>query len=188
MPRGKRVSLAESEYAVLRETIAARGSLRIVIAAVTFFMWSAVALALVLFSELPVAGLLSLAVLIGGFECIHALHVGVERIGRYIQVFYEETSADEVRPQWETTAMKVGPALPGGGVDPLFMVLFLCATVVNLIPVFLPQPEQVEVVVISTIHLAFAARLIVARHAAAKQRAVELERYRSLLLRERDSQ
>jgi len=52
---------------------------------------------------------------IGGFEAIHALHVGAERIGRYLQVYYEDAPD---APRWETTAMAVGPALPGGGIDP----------------------------------------------------------------------
>jgi hypothetical protein len=152
-----------------------------VIAAITFFFWVAAALVLVLFSELPIAALLSLAVLVAGFEAVHALHVGVERVGRYIQVFYEEASEGTgLQPRWETTAMQVGPALPGGGVDPLFSALFLCATVINLVPMMLPMPEPIEMGVIGVLHATFVIRVIRARIAAAKQRAVELERYRSL--------
>jgi hypothetical protein len=181
MPQGLRVSAAESEFTVLRQTIASRGSLRIVTAAITFFFWAAMALVLVLFSELPVASLLSLGVLVSGFEAVHALHVGVERVGRYIQVFYEEASdGPGVQPRWETTAMQAGPALPGGGVDPLFSALFLCATVLNLVPMMLPVPQPVEIGVIAVVHIAFAIRVVRARVAAAKQRTVELERYRKL--------
>src|SRR4051812_31133305 len=112
---------AETEFAVLRETIAARGTTRMVLLPVTFVGWAALTAALLLVGGLPIASLLSLAVLVAGFEAIHALHVGVERIGRYLQVCYE---ADPDGPQWETTAMAVGPALPGGGIDPLFSVVF----------------------------------------------------------------
>jgi len=72
----------ESEFGVLRQTIAARGTVRIVLVPLTLFVWAAVMLVLVLFSELPIAALIPLVVLAAGFEAIHALHVGVERIGR----------------------------------------------------------------------------------------------------------
>jgi hypothetical protein len=147
----------------------------------TMVSWSATTLVLMLFSQLPVGALLSLAVLAAGFEAVHALHVGVERIGRYLQVFYEERgSTDEVLPRWETTAMAVGPTLPGGGVDPLFSILFLSAVTLNLMPMVLPGVAVVEAVVIGALHLALAVRIVRARAAAGRQRAVELERYRRL--------
>jgi hypothetical protein len=174
--------VTEPEFAALRQTIATRGTIRIVIAPATVFAWASVTLVLTLFSDLPVAALLSLAVLAGGFEAIHALHVGVERIGRYLQVFYEEAGGQgpATPPLWETTAMQVGPALPGGGVDPLFTALFLCATVLNLIPALLPAPTPLEIGVVSALHLAFIVRIMRARVAAKRQRAAELDRYRLL--------
>ena len=144
---------------------------------VTLIGWSALSLVLLLFSEVPLAALLPLAVLVGGFEAIHALHVGVERVGRYLQVFYE-TGNDA--PRWETTAMSVGPSLPGGGIDPLFSVVFVCATFLNAIPALLPQPTRLELGVVGALHAAFIFRVIRARGAAARQRAVELETYRAL--------
>jgi hypothetical protein len=171
------VSLSEHEFAALRQTIASRGTTRMVLLPVTLIGWSSLSLLLLLFSALPLASLLPLAVLVGGFEAIHALHVGVERIGRYIQVFYE-TGSDT--PRWETTAMSVGPSLPGGGIDPLFSVVFVCSTFLNVIPALLPQPTRLELGVISALHAAFVFRVIRARGAAARQRAVELETYRAL--------
>jgi hypothetical protein len=121
-----------------------------------------------------------LAVLVAGFEAIHALHVGAERIGRYIQVYYED-AADA--PRWETTAMAVGPALPGGGIDPLFSVIFITATLANLIPAFMPEPTRPELGLLIPLHLAFIIRVVRARGAAARQRAVELESYRGIKTR-----
>ena len=175
--------LAETEFAVLRQTIASRGTTRMVLLPVTFLGWAALTVVLLLFAELPVAALLSLAVLVAGFEAIHALHVGVERIGRYLQVCYE---GEPDGPRWETTAMAVGPALPGGGIDPLFSVLFICATVINLIPPALPSPTPLELTAVLVPHAAFIVRVLRARGAAARQRAVELESFRALLLRQRD--
>jgi hypothetical protein len=172
------MGLTESEFTVLRETIATRGTARIILLPITFLGWSLVITILLgLGAHVPVAGVFSLAILAAGFEAIHALHAGVERIGRYLQVFYE---AGQNGPQWETTCMMVGPALPGGGVDPLFTVLFAAAAVINLIPSLLPGPTRLEWVFIGLVHAAFLLRLARTRWAAARQRAVELESYRAI--------
>jgi hypothetical protein len=184
------VTVRDYEYAELRRTIAIRGTVRVALVPWTFAWWAGLTVVLVLFSELPVAALLTLAVLASGFEAVHALHIGVERIGRYLQVSYEEAAGDSsvtgLRPAWETTAMAVGPALPGGGADPLFTILFCCAAVVNLIPALLPIPTAIEIALIGALHVAFLIRVVRARMAAGKQRAVELERYRALFLSKRD--
>jgi hypothetical protein len=109
----------------------------------------------------------------------------VERVGRYLQVFYEEQGNGA---RWETTAMQPGAALPGGGVDPLFTALFLSAAVLNTMPALLPAPAPVEVAVIGAVHAAFVVRVLRARAAAGKQRAADLERYRALFLRQGDRQ
>jgi hypothetical protein len=171
------VSLSETEYAVLRRTIATRGTARMILFPVSIIGWASLTLILLMFSEIPVAVLLPLAVLVAGFEAIHALHVGVERIGRYLQVYYE--SGTET-PRWETTAMAVGPSLPGGGIDPLFSVVFVSVTIVNYMAALLPRPTTVEMVVVGLLHLAFVFRVVRARGAAARQRAVELESFRAL--------
>jgi hypothetical protein len=146
---------------------------------VTFIGWAMVAGTLTVGSH-PASSLFALAVLAAGYEAIHALHVGVERIGRFLQVFYESKTDG---PMWETTAMSVGPALPGGGVDPLFTVLFAFATVLNLISVITASPTIVEMLVITLIHVAFLVRVVRARGAATRQRAVDLESYRAVKVR-----
>lgn len=172
---------SETEFAVLRETIGRRGTTRMLLLPVTIIAWAAVALVLLLFADLPAAALYSLAILAAGFEAIHALHVGAERIGRYLQVHYE---TEPHGPRWETTAMAVGPALPGGGIDPLFSVIFVAATMANLIIVLLPRPTTLELSMLGVLHLLFLVRVIRARGAAARQRAVELESFRALRARE----
>ena len=146
---------------------------------VTIIAWASLALIVLTFAEAPVASLFPLAVLAGGFEAIHALHAGVERIGRYLQVYYENL---ETGPQWETIAMKVGPALPGGGIDPLFTLVFASATFVNVVPALAlqPRPTAIELGVIGVLHVALVIRIVRARGAAARQRAVELESFRQI--------
>jgi hypothetical protein len=174
------MSLPESEYTVLRQTIASRGTVRITLLPVTVIGWALVAGTLAVLGNNPAMSLFSLAVLAGGFEAIHAMHVGVERIGRYLQVFYEG-SADV--PRWETTAMSIGPALPGGGVDPLFTLLFALTTLLNLMAAIIPSPTRLEISVIILMHGAFLARIVRARWAASRQRAVDLESYRAVRMR-----
>jgi hypothetical protein len=173
------MSLSDTEYNVLRQTIATRGTARMMLFPLTMLGWAALALVVLTFADAPVATLYPLAVLAGGFEAIHALHAGVERIGRYLQVYYE---GSESGPRWETTAMAVGPALPGGGIDPLFTLVFASATFVNVIPALAlqPRPTSTEAGVIGVLHLAVVIRIVRARGAAARQRAVELESFRAI--------
>jgi hypothetical protein len=94
-----------SEFTVLRQTIAVRGTVRMALLPVTVIGWTAITAALLRSATIPaLLSLVSLSVLIGGFEAIHALNVGVERIGRYLQVYYEGQGDG---PMWETTAMAV---------------------------------------------------------------------------------
>jgi len=173
------MSLPDTEYAVLRQTIASRGTARMVLFPVTIIAWASLALIVLTLAAAPVASLLPLAVLAGGFEAIHELHAGVERIGRYLQVYYENL---ETGPKWETIAMKVGPALPGGGIDPLFTLVFASATFVNVVPALAlqPRPTAIELGVIGVLHVALVIRIVRARGAAARQRAVELESFRQI--------
>jgi hypothetical protein len=171
------MSLTESEFRCLRDTIALRGTVRMALLPLTLFGWALLAILLLLFGEFPAGVIFPLAVLVAGYEAIHALHVGSERIGRYLQVYYEDGPQ---APRWETTAMAVGPALPGGGIDPLFSVVFISATLANLIPAFSPAPTRPELAILLPLHIAFIIRIVRARGAAARQRAVELESYRAI--------
>lgn len=170
------MSLTEVEFRVLRETIAARGTVRMALLPLTVFGWALIAGGGLL-TEIPFAAIFSLGILVAGFEAIHALSVGVERIGRYVQVYYE-TSQDG--PLWESTAMRLGPGLPGAGIDPLFTVVFVAATMSNLMLVFIPEPIRLDLFVFGAVHLAFLLRVVRARGAAARQRAVDLETFTAI--------
>ena len=167
------------EYSALRATIRERGTARVYIVAGGIAAWGALTTATAALASTPLATLLPLLMLAAVFEAVFALHVGVERIGRYLQVYYE--GADD-GPRWETTVMAVGPALPGGGIDPLFSLVFASATFVNIIPALAlqPRPTPTEAWVIGVLHLAVVIRIVRARGAAARQRAVELETFRAI--------
>jgi hypothetical protein len=169
---------SQTEFMVLRQTIAVRGTVRMALLPLTVIGWTSITVALLRGPETlpPLLALVSLSVLIGGFEAIHALNVGVERIGRYLQVYYEGTQEG---PTWETTAMAVGPGLPGGGIDPLFTVVFAALTALNLVLAF-PELHSIKTyVIVLPVHAIFWVRMIRARGAAARQRAVDLETFRA---------
>jgi len=174
-------ALATAEYVALRGTIALRGTARMVLAPAVFAAWAALGLAALSQTPMPLAALFPLALLAAGFEAILALHSGVERVGRYLQVFVEEARADGDRlPAWETTAMASAPGMPGGSVDPLFTPLFVAALIVNLaagLPGGVTRPEGLA---LATVHLLVLGRLVLARRSASGQRARDLEHFRRL--------
>jgi hypothetical protein len=169
------MSLKDEEFRAMRQTIAVRGTVRMVLVPIALSGWALLVGGLFPLRHSPISSAVSLLVLVGTFEAVHALHVGVERIGRFIQVFYEG-AADG--PRWETTAMQLGPGLPGGGIDPLFVLVFVSATLCNLFVVFLPGPSAATAALLVLIHALFIARVIRARLAAARQRTRDLEMFR----------
>jgi hypothetical protein len=175
VPPTDNVRMRESEFRVLRQTVSLRGTVRPILLVVTTIGWGAGAMTLLLFADLPAAALVPLLVLAAGFEAIHGLHVGVERIGRYLQDEYEVESG----PRWESTTTAFGPPLPGSGTDPLFTVFFVCCALFNLLTVAILEPTPLEFAVLVALHAACVVRLVRARLAAGRQRSVELERLRA---------
>lgn len=165
------------EYRALRATIRERGSLRVGLFFGVMVAWAAATIATAALASLPVATLLPLLVLAAGFEAVFVLHSGVERIGRYLQVFY---AAEAGAPEWERAAMAYGRAHAGSGPDALFSAYFFLATVLNFVPVLLSDPVSLEVGVIGTIHLVAIARVAVARRASGRQRALDLQRFEQI--------
>jgi hypothetical protein len=128
--------------------VSARGHLRPALALAGIAAWALVLTATLIALPYPVAAVLPLAVLFATFEVVRPLHAGTERIGRYLQVFFEERGrAPEpapAPPAWERTAMAFGTAVPGAAGHPLFAPVFAAATVVNGLAVLLPRPVPVS--------------------------------------------
>lgn len=173
----------QSEYVILRQTIAQRGALRPILMLVGMGFWVAALIAVLALLPYPVAAAIPLLVLLVTFEVIRPLHFGAERIGRYVQVFYEEDGepgrALRDTPAWERIAMSFG-TVPGVGGHPLFVPIFFMATAINYLVVLLPRPEPVELGVMAIPHLALIAWLVTADRAMRTQRAIELARLREL--------
>jgi hypothetical protein len=171
------MSLREDEYRALRDTIRERGTARVWVVIAGVFAWAALTAATAALSSTPLGTLLPLLMLATAFEIVYALHVGVERIGRYLQVFHESATDS---PGWEHIAMAFGRPAGAASVDPLFAALFALAALVNLMPALVLQPIRAELIFVGGAHALFALRLIVARQTAAKQRAIDLERFQQL--------
>lgn len=173
--------LRELEFAALRATIRERGTVRLMVTWATFGLWAALLLAAVALEIVPAVFLAPLLVLAAGFEAAFAMHTGVERIGRYVQVFFEKGpgATDSGASGWETAAMTIGQRFPGGP-DPLASVLFVLAAALNGV-LAVSGGVPAEQVGIGLFHAAFVIRVIAARRRAARQRAQDLERFRALL-------
>jgi hypothetical protein len=131
----------------------------------------------------PVASVVPLLILLATFEVIRSLHLAVERIGRYLQVYFEETVSHRAMtapPAWEHTAMAFGPSVPGAGVHPYFLPVLAMATFVNFLAVLFPGPVLVELVSLAVPHLGLIAWMVYCDAGMRKQRATELARFRAL--------
>jgi hypothetical protein len=187
-----------AEYEALRATIRERGTARMCLILAGLIAWGALTLALNASEFERAVTLVPFLVLAATFEISFFIHTGVERIGRYLQVFYEnEGPAPSERPStssgrpepvesrsesrgWENTVMAYGRNNPGG-LDPLFVTLFACVAAVNFVACFPSAARHPGWVGISlAAHLIFGWRLVTARRRSANQRAVDLDRFRAL--------
>jgi hypothetical protein len=165
---------SSDEYVALRQTIRERGTARVVLVPLVFLGWAACAIATAAFITMAVSTLVPLLVLAAGFEAIFALHVTVERVGRYLQVFHEQEAGG-----WEHVAMRFGERFPGSGPDALFARLFVLAAAANFLPAALGG-MWLEVAAVGVAHLALVYRILMAQRFAATQRAADLERFTAL--------
>jgi hypothetical protein len=166
-----------AEYQGLRATIRERGTLRICIVVAGLIAMTGLIVALRATQLSGVIALLPLLVLAATFEINFFVHTGVERIGRYLQVFYEERAGIS---GWETTAMNYGAKYPSG-LDPLFSTLFAAAATLNVLATLAVAHDPGWITLSFAGHLAFGYRIVSARALASAQRAIDLDRFRRLL-------
>ena len=162
----------QEEYAALRATIRERGTARPWLAFAGLAAWAALVATNVALAAPPVGSVVPLLVLAAAFECVFAMHVGVERIGRYLQVFHED--------RWEQTAMAFGRPAGIVRLDALFSIPFGLAALINLLPALIQGPTTEELVFVGGAHALLVVRIVAARAASAKQREIELKRFQEL--------
>jgi len=166
----------DDEFRILRATIQQRGTARMVVLPIVFIGWAGTAVATAAVITVAVSTLVPLLILVAGFEAVFALHVNVERIGRYLEVFHE----GENGPGWEHTASLFARRFPAAALDPLFGRLFVLATSVNFLPAALGWENMPELVILAGLHLVFINRVRLARSFAASQRTEDLQRFLAL--------
>lgn len=146
-----------------------------VIVPIVFVGWAGTAVATAAVITVAISTLVPLLILVAGFESVFALHINVERIGRYLQVFHEEPEIG-----WENVVVRFGRRFPREPPDPLFSRLFVLATSVNFLPAALGWENLPELAVLAVLHLVFINRIRLARAYAASQREKDLERFVAL--------
>ena len=161
------------EYRVLRDTIRQRGTMRMALVPVIFIGWAVVAIATAAIIEVAISTLIPLLVLAAGFESVFALHINVERIGRYLQAFHEREGG------WESVAMTFGTRFPSRTPDPLFSQLFVLAVSFNFLPVALGG-AQWEIIFLAAMHALLVYRVRMARGVVRRQREEDLQRFQSI--------
>jgi len=187
-------SLHTEEYRQLRAAIRERGSLRVALFVATIGAWAVAAGLVAALMPLPMTSLLPLTLLVAGFEAVHALHVGAERIGRYLYVRYEsgiaggsprnDGLANHLPLMWEGAIAAFGAGhrastRPAGG---LFALSFTIAILVNFLVTALGG-TQAELAGIGALHALALVRVLAAQRAAAGQRAEDQKRFEEVLKR-----
>ena len=175
-------SLHLEEYRALRAAIAQRGALRTVLFVTCIVGWALSAALVAALLALPLAALLPLIVLAAGFEAVHALHVGAERIGRYLYVRYESGMTP---PLWEGSIAAFGSghrAMPfgGGPSGAHFAVIFTLAVVLNAFVTALGATAP-ELAAIAALHAIVIARVVAAHRASRRQRQRDQARFEQIL-------
>jgi hypothetical protein len=166
------IERSAEEYAALRATIRERGTARVYIFALGLAVWAALTVSAIALVVPPVTTVIPLLALEATFEGIYSLHTGAERIGRYLLVFHDD--------RWEQAVGAFGHRPGAPRVDPLFTVVFLLAMLTNLVPLLATTPIMQELVIVGAAHAVFGARVLQARAAAGRQRALDTERFRQL--------
>ncbi len=166
------IERSAQEYAALRATIRERGTARVYVFALGLAVWAALTVGSVVLVVPPVTTVIPLLALAATFEGVYSLHTGVERIGRYLLVFHDD--------RWEEAAGAFGHRAGAPRVDPLFSLVFLLAMLTNLVPLLVATPIIQELAIVGAAHAAFGARVLQARAAAGRQRALDTERFRQM--------
>ena len=165
---------AHDEYAALRATIRERGTTRIWVFLIGTMGWAAIEVATIALGFPPMETILPLLVLAATSEAIYALHVGVERIGRYLQLFHEADAG------WERIAMSFGRPAGAARLNPLFTVPLAIAGIIDVLPATFVNPTREELLFVGGAHALYLLRLVQARAVAGRQRAIDLARFEQL--------
>jgi hypothetical protein len=174
------------EFRQLRATVGARSTVRVLVSLLTFVSWAGLATLVIDRGAPPRGMLLPLAILWVGFELVAGLHIGVERIGRFLQVFYEGGAAT---PKWETAIALFGQseAAKAASVRPLLAREFVAAALGSIgLGLWAPAAlgsglgPPLETILVLVAHIAFVWRVLQVDRQTRGQRARDEAAFQSV--------
>jgi len=160
------------EYDSLRAAIRVRSVATPALLVLAILGWAALTLWVFTSDVVSAATLVPLIALVAGFEALYLLHLHTTRLAAYLQVAYDAP--------WETTSLSYRQRFGPFGSNSLFAILFVLATLVNVVPAAVSGAPE-ELAGIGVAHALFVIRIIVATRRATRLEAEDLERFRSLL-------
>ena len=177
------------EFRALRATIRDRAIARVILLAISWVGWAAIATAIML--VLPATPLLALplVVVLAAFEVNLGTVRATERICDYLRVVFEERRAV---PGWETATADLAGRRPATAGDALFFWIFVAVLCANYLCVVVAvgetadpsarvREDSLDLAVATVLHGAVLLRFVLARRGLVSGRAGELERLRTAI-------
>ena len=178
------------EFRALRASVRERAIARVLLLAMTWLGWAALATAIMLVVPAPLLLTVPLVVLLAAFEVNLGTVRAAERVSNYLRVVFEERRGVS---GWETASADLAGQYPSSVGDPLFMWVFVAVLCANYLCVVIAIPEttdptarsredSLDLAVVTTLHLALVLRFVLARRSLHAGRTIELERLRAVTL------
>src|SRR5215203_215071 len=177
------------EFRALRATIRDRAIARVILLAISWVGWAAIATAIML--VLPATPLLALplVLVLAAFEVNLVAVRATDRVCDYLRVVFEERRAV---PGWETASADLARRHPAATADPLFFwisVAVLCANYLCVVvavgetadPSARVREDSLDLAVATVLHGAVLLRFVLARRGLVSGGAGELERLRTAI-------
>jgi hypothetical protein len=176
------------EFRALRASVRERAIARVLLLAMTWLGWAALATAIMLVVPAPLLLTVPLVVLLAAFEVNLGTVRAAERVSSYLRVVFEERRAV---PGWETASADLARRYPASRGDPLFLWVFVAVLCANYLCVVIAIPETtdpsartredlLDLALVTALHMSLVVRFLLARRALHAGRARELERLRAV--------
>jgi hypothetical protein len=176
------------EFRALQAAIRERTSARLLFLAIAWVGWASLATAIML--VLPAAPLLvlPLVLLLASFEVNLGIIRGVEHIGAYLRLAFEERRAV---PGWETASADLARRYPRGVADPVLFWPFVAVLGANYLCVVLAAGEtadpaihvredSLDLALVTALHAAVLVRFVFGRRGLASGREREFQKIRAV--------
>ena len=150
-----------------------RAIARVLLLAVTWLGWAALATAIMLVVPAPLLLTVPLVVLLAAFEVNLGTVRAAERVANYLRVVFEERRGVS---GWETASADLAGQYPSSVGDPLFIWVFVAVLCANYLCVVIALPEtadptararedSLDLALVTALHLTLVLRFVLARRA-----------------------